>query len=199
MKILHIVADSISLGYGPYLGQYLRPWCEYSRKSTHLGAVENPEGDNGGDSAMILAYLNRARRQDIRWNILLVNCGLHDIRRYGDRHQVDLMDFERNLQELFDTYLGVADTLVWVRTTPVVDDLHNSLSTEFRRYNADVEAYNAAADRLAGARNLRTIDLYGFCQTLGGREIFCDHVHFTDLARQLQAAFIAGQITAWFG
>lgn len=43
------------------------------------------------------------------------------------------------------------------------------------------------------------IDLFAFTRALGGNEIFCDHVHFTETVRQLQAAYIAGYLRGRLG
>ncbi len=64
---------------------------------------------------------------------------------------------------------------------------------EFKRYNRDVIAYNHAAGRVMRQANVPIIDLYKFSMSLG-EDIYCDHVHFKEEIRRLQAAFIAGQL-----
>jgi hypothetical protein len=59
-----------------------------------------------------------------------------------------------------------------------------------------VVQYNAVADRLCQEAGVYTIDLYGFTRGLGG-DLFCDHVHFAERVREMQAAFIAGHLLAW--
>ena len=59
MKI-YIIGDSISIHYGPYLQTYLDGVMEYSRKEGEEEALlnlDNPQGANGGDSAMVLSFL----------------------------------------------------------------------------------------------------------------------------------------------
>jgi hypothetical protein len=83
--------------------------------------------------------------------------------------------------------------LVWARTTPVVDAIHNSRSDTFKRHAADVEAYNAVADRVMAAHGVPVIDLFTFTCNLG-TDVYIDHVHYNDSVRVQQAAFIAGRL-----
>ena len=62
----------------------------------------------------------------------------------------------------------------------------------FRRYGEDVLLYNGIAEKAMAESGVPAIDLFAFTSKLGGREIYEDHVHFTQPVRQLQAAFIAG-------
>jgi len=85
----------------------------------------------------------------------------------------------------------LASQIIWVRTTPVIDERHNRLNTLFRRFEADVETYNAIADRIMREHTVPIIDLFTFTRNLGS-DVYVDHVHFTDEVRAQQAAFIAG-------
>ncbi len=194
MKSLHVVGDSISMHYGPFLERFLRPWFRYSRKEGKAGNLDNPEGANGGDSGMVLDYLNECVAEGRRWEVLLLNCGLHDIKRYDGRVQVGPEAYERNLRGIFERAHALAARLLWVRTTPVIDTIHNSRMADFQRFDADVERYNAIADRVALAAGAELIDLNTFTRALGGDELFADHVHYTEAVQALQAAFLVGQI-----
>jgi len=200
MKTIHVIGDSISIRYGPYLEHYISPFYEYSRKGEKIGEIVNPEGDNGGDSSQALMYIDRCIRQDAHWDMVVINCGLHDVRVLDEgRYQVDAVHYERNLNAIFDAAINIADRIVWVRTTPVIDERHNSLQDEFKRYNVDIERYNAIADRIVAARHIWSIDLYTFTRSLGDAEIYSDHVHFTPEVSNLQGAFIAGQALVLLG
>jgi len=59
MKTVHIIGDSISIQYGPYLAKYVAPHCQYSRKEGEVGNMDVPNGANGGDSSMVLEYLRK--------------------------------------------------------------------------------------------------------------------------------------------
>ncbi len=225
---LFILADSISIHYGPYLAQFLGPDWSVQRKGEPEGFGAEDEANpaiNGGDSSQALEYLQSLLQRGLRADLLLLNCGLHDIRRTpqavgGDsadgRLTPTLQDgrlmpsqdfssirttpgqYRANLIRILAEAVRFAPRLVWVRTTPVYDDLHNARMAEFKRFNPDVVAYNTIADAVMDAAGTPRIDLYTF--TLGlGRAVVADHVHYTPEARRLQAAFIAGKLSPGTG
>jgi hypothetical protein len=73
----------------------------YSRKTAPDGTLDDSGAANGGDSAMVLDYV-RALQPDRPFDILLINCGLHDIKRDVTTHtlQVPLDRYEANLREV---------------------------------------------------------------------------------------------------
>ena len=197
MKTLFVLGDSISMHYGPYLEEDLQGTFEYDRKRDDAGVSDLgvPEGPNGGDSRMVLEYL-KARRADasFRPDILLLNCGLHDIKRNLEREkgiQVASEQYRKNLEEIYSLSVEMGTRLIWVRTTPVVDRIHNSQSRQFHRYEADLTLYNEIADSVFQNHQVPIVDLNRFTKGMG-EEAFSDHVHFHQEVRALQAAFIAG-------
>lgn len=199
MHTLHVVGDSISQQYGPYLKQFLLGVLSYSRKEGMPGDPSEPNGSNGGDSSLVLRYLAACAERGWHWNVLLINCGLHDLRTHPGTglKQVPLDRYEANLQQIIPLARRICGKVVWVRTTPVVDAIHNaaSRSLSFLRFGQDAVAYNAVADRLLAAHEAPSIDLFTFTQNLGP-EVYADHVHFTEPAQKLQAAFVAGALLA---
>jgi len=159
---------------------------------------------NGGDSRAVVAYLRERRPQ---CEVVLLNCGLHALRVDPEsrEHQVPLDEYARNLDEILALAKSCAQQVMWVRTTPVDDVRHNRLSVEFMRFNADVLAYNAAADACLRSAGIATANLYEFTLNLAGGEdgglvgLIEDHVHFTTAARKLQGAYLAGQLEALRG
>jgi len=196
MLTLHVVGDSISQHYGPYLQQYLGSRWAYSRKEGMPGDPAEPNGANGGDSALALRYLRACQERSLRWDYLLVNCGLHDLRTDAltGRKQVAPDVYALNVHEIMTCARDLAPQVIWVRTTPVVDAIHNARQQTFQRFAADVDAYNTIADAIVAANGVPGIDLFTFTRNLGD-DVFLDHVHYTENVRQLQAAFIAG----WLG
>ncbi len=192
LPTLHVVGDSISIHYGSYLQARLTDVITYSRKTAPDGSMDDTSAANGGDSSLVLSYL-QTRQPDRPFDILLINCGLHDIKRAVTTHavQVPLDQYEANLREILAQAQRLAARPIWVRTTPVIDERHNRLNTTFQRFEADVEAYNAAADRVMLEYRIATIDLFTFTRNLGS-DVYVDHVHFTTEVRAQQAAFIAG-------
>jgi len=199
---LFVVGDSISIQYGPYLDAFLLDRVTYARKSGEEAALADldlPEGANGGDSARVRAYL-LARFQaepDFRPDLLLCNCGLHDCKRSneGGGLQVSPEDYRDNLAAIFAACAEREQAVLWVRTTPVDEALHNGSGRDFTRSNADIDACNAIADELTEAAGIPRIDLHGFTALHmdGGTS---DGVHFIDAVQALQGAFIAGQVLA---
>ncbi len=197
MRTLHVVGDSISQHYGPYLEQYLAGIFAYSRKDSMPGDPAEPNGGNGGDSSLVLRYLTACRERNWRWDFLVLNCGLHDIRTdpQTQARQVAAGDYERNLRDIVSLARALASRVIWVRTTPVVDAIHNTRGQSFYRFAADVEAYNAIANAVMREHGIPVIDLFTFTRSLGN-DVNIDHVHFTEPVRQAQAAFVAGYLTA---
>lgn len=195
-----LIGDSISIHYTDDLKEYGSEFINLERKrddgkaDPEAGVMEN---ENGGDSKMVLGYL-QARLSDSDFNpdYLLVNCGLHDIKRKlpEGKLQVEPDDYRKNLTEIFELAQAHQIPLIWIRTTPVVDQIHNSHSTSVHRYAKDLDQYNEIADETAAKYQIPVIDLYEFTRRLG-ESAFIDHVHYDEKTRSLQAAFIMGNLS----
>jgi hypothetical protein len=202
MLKLFVLGDSISIHYGPFLRSYLRGTFEYTRKEGEEEAMlslDNPQGANGGDSAMVLSFLKaKARCGGIDADLLLLNCGLHDIKtdsRTG-RKQVHISQYEENLRAILKTVEDCRTKLFWVRTTLFDDVIHNRCDLGFLRYAGDCIEYNRVADRVMYENGIPVIDLCNFTLNLGG-DLYCDHVHFREAVREKQAAYLAGWLAGW--
>jgi len=198
MASVFVVGDSISIQYGPFLERFLRGVFSYARKEGEREALLNldrPQGANGGDSSMVLEYLRAlVATGTFRPDLLLVNCGLHDIKTdpAAGTKQVPLETYRRNLAEIAGLCRTAGVRLVWIRTTPCDEAVHNRRpGMAFHRFAADCAAYNEAADAVMAAAAVPAIDLYTFTVNLGP-DLYCDHVHFHTHIREKQAAFIAG-------
>ena len=195
---LFVIGDSISIQYGPHLEKLCAGVFAYDRKRDDAGAppaagnLDVPTGANGGDSDMVLAYLRHRRAHaPIPAGLLLLNCGLHDIKTdpATGTKQVPLARYRENLRAIPGEARAMRLCLAWVRTTPVIDEVHNKPGMAFHRFARDVADYNAAADTLMAAAGVPVIDLHAFTEPfLPGA--FCDHVHFTEDVRERQAAFL---------
>jgi lysophospholipase L1-like esterase len=198
MPTLHVVGDSISQQYGPHLDRFLRGIIVYSRKEEMPGDPAEANGSNGGDSSLVLRYLLACQQRAYHWDYLLLNCGLHDLRTKpatGAKQQ-PLDAYEHNLRQIALLAQSLANHVVWVRTTPVVDAIHNTSPTqEFHRFATDVETYNAVADSIMSEHGVPIIDLFDFTRRLG-EDAYADHVHYVENVQREQAAFIAGYLLA---
>lgn len=199
---LFLIGDSISIQYGPYLEKYLEGTVVYERKQDDGQAEKDldvPTGANGGDSRMVLAYLKiKMKDADFKPDYMVLNCGLHDIKRDVETGQLQVQsdEYRENLKAIISLLGEKNIRIIWIRTTPVVDSIHNTKSRSFHRYAADLEIYNQIADEVFSQNNIPVIDLFGFTRQLG-EDKFIDHVHYSDKARDLQAAFIAGFLQSY--
>ncbi len=201
MKLkLFVIGDSISMQYGPYLKAFVEDRFDYARKGE--GGAEpadlNLGSDvNGGDSSLVLSYLKAMLEKGFKTDILLLNCGLHDVKTdpASMAKQVPLELYESNLKEIARVLKKAKIKTVWVRTTHADESVHNKPGMGFWRFGKDVVAYNAVADAVIAGAGFPSIDLHEFTKRLGGSP-FCDHVHFNEDVRRLQAAFIAGHLLA---
>ncbi len=199
---LFLIGDSISIQYGPYLEKYLQNLVVFERKQDDGQAEKSldvPTGANGGDSRMVLAYLKiKVNDPGFSPDILLLNCGLHDIKRDPEtkKIQVGEEEYRQNLEEIVKLLKKKRIQLIWIRTTAVVDAVHNAKQRSFHRYSSDLEQYNKIADVICAKHRIPAIDLHGFTWKLGVEQ-FTDHVHYKEPARDLQAAYIAGFIQGW--
>jgi lysophospholipase L1-like esterase len=201
MKI-YIIGDSISIQYGPYLQECLRGKMEYARKEGTEEALLNldrPVGANGGDSSMVLEFLKESICSDLLdADLLLINCGLHDIKTDPTTHrkQIPIDDYAENLKSIVEFLAATPSRLIWIRTTPCDESVHNRPGMEMHRFVADCDAYNAVADRIVAEADVPSIDLHAFTLSLGP-DLYCDHVHFHEHVRQRQAEFIADWLTEY--
>lgn len=193
-----LIGDSISVQYFPFLKKYMAGFAELDRKLDNGQAEKNldvPVGANGGDSRMVLEYL-RAKFNDpgFKPEYLIINCGLHDIKRTPEKPdvvQVTKENYSKNLEAIFSLLESKKVKPVWIRTTYVVDSIHNTRSKDIIRHGEDVVIYNKIADEICAKHRIPSIDLYSFCVGQGIEHIL-DHVHYDQPTRELQASFITG-------
>lgn len=144
---------------------------------------------------MVLEYLLEEQGRGVRYDMLLINCGLHDIKTgpsTGEK-QVPLDQYRYNLERIAAVGKQMARSVIWIRTTDAVEAIHNGKMAAFYRYHDDVLAYNEAADEIMTKHGIPILDLYAFTRGFG-EAAYRDHVHFTDEVCQLQAAYIAGYL-----
>ena len=160
--------------------------------------MDLPMGANAGDSSKVLDFVRGKRsRGEIDADLILFNCGLHDIRTdpVTGRKKTSLADYTANLQAILREIAEMKSRPIWISTTPCEATVHNSRANEFHRYGADVITYNSAADAVMKAHGIPVIDLHRFTTKLdAGLALYADHVHFPVHIREKQAAFIAGYL-----
>ena len=171
-----------------------------ARKSGEEAALKNldvPEGANGGDSRMCLEYLRGVLGSgELKADLLLLNCGLHDIKRKptdpNGPTQISIENYRANLTAMVELLRQHRLPMIWVRTTPVHEPQHNAPGQGIIRYQKDVDRYNAVSDAIMSEDGIHSIDLAGFTLTLGNPgEVLHDGRHFHEAIQKLQAAHIA--------
>jgi len=185
-KLLYVIGDSISLGY-----------CRYLIERLHEAYVVLHAPGGSASSTNIVNNLED-------WlagydpDVVLFNCGLHDIMTPADR-SVTLPDqYETNLRGILNnlTELSCSPRIVWCSTTPVIDKRHQAVNP-FARHNEDVIAYNQIADQVMTAADVETIDLYEVVVNNGPDALLTtDGAHFTEQGYQILAEAIANYLTA---
>lgn len=197
MKSVFVIGDSISIHYGPYLKELSNGKFKYDRKrgKEAMADLDKPLGANAGDSTMVLEYLKREKENGARYDVLLINCGLHDIRRerISQKIQTNIDDYKENLRQIINIAKEIGNEVIWIMSTPIVDEIHNKRLDGFLRYNLDLEKYNIVAGEVMKEENIKIIDLNRYTKALG-TEIYCDHVHFKSEIRMLQANFIINSL-----
>lgn len=195
---IFLLGDSISLHYNPYLIPATSDRYEWQTKPGRAEAMKNldvPIDANGGTSARVLSFL---RDEDARgmlcYDVLLFNCGLHDIAIDEGKtaSRVSPGDYHKNLVDILNLVTARGIRPIWVTTTPVDDERHNS-RTKMQRYNENVLLYNAIAKEVMKGKKVSMIDLYTFTANLEG-EKYADHVHYLESVREKQATFIAKEL-----
>jgi acyl-CoA thioesterase-1 len=157
-----LIGDSISMGYTIPVRKALA-----GRANVH----RIPE--NGGPTIRGLEKLTEWLGA-AKWDVIHFNWGLHDLKLMDDnKHQVPLVEYERNLRKLVAQLRGTGARLIWASTTPVPD-----AQVSPKRSNSDVPAYNAVAARIMQENSIAVDDLYtGAAANLGVWQLPAN-VHF---------------------
>lgn len=198
-KEIFLIGDSISIEYTPYLKEDIKDFANLERKEDDGTALKNldvPMGANGGDSQMVLDYLQH-KIQDPEFvpDYVILNCGLHDIKRNPQSNAIQINEnlYSKNLAQIFKLLKDKDIQPIWIRTTWVVDSIHNEKSKAFYRYHADAKRYNEIADSICSSNGIPIIDLYTFSKNQGIESIR-DHIHYLPKAQKEQADFIAEEL-----
>lgn len=177
-----LVGDSIRLGYAPLV----------TKRLEGKARIVSPE-PNGGDSRNVLAHLDEwvAKEKPL---LVHLNCGLHDLKldKKTRRHQVELADYEANLRQIVRRVRATGATLVFANTTPIHDARHAKRGADFDRTEADVQRYNAVAERVMRDEGVTVHDLHWLVQRGGPEKLLRpDGTHYTPEGNALLAEAVA--------
>lgn len=191
MRHYHVLGDSITYYAFPYLEQAVAGRIYVTRKGMGVyydGDMNTDSIINGGDSACVRNYLLHDAPD---FDVLVFNCGLHDIKTVNGVPQQTAMEYRDNLEAVLSQMESAGKPVIWMSSTPVDDALHAQRCKDFSRSDSDVRAYNAIAHKVMAAHGVPEIDLHTFTAQFGGSEIYRDHVHFTEEICCKQAEYVA--------
>jgi lysophospholipase L1-like esterase len=133
--------------------------------------------DNCRSTRYVLAHLHEWQGGK-RWDVVIFNCGLHDI-----REGVPIDEYKSNLKAIIQRLRPRADRIYFCNTTP-------GRKHEWRGWDPEkIDKYNIAALEVMRAEKIPVIDLYGFC--MAHREGWKEDFHYTpqgyaDMAKYVQ-------------
>jgi acyl-CoA thioesterase-1 len=156
-----LIGDSISIGYTAATRALLKGKANVHRIPT-----------NGGPTTRGVQSIDKWLGEG-HWDVIHFNWGLHDLKYIGDKKQVSLDDYDRNLRRLVVRMKKTGAKLIWCSTTPVPDGVKPP------RKNAEVLEYNAVATKIMEENGIVTDDLYTFADKQLDKIQRPSNVHFT--------------------
>ena len=194
MQHYHVLGDSITYYAFPYLEQAVSGKIQVTRKGMGVyfdGDMNTDSIINGGDSACVRDYLQKDAPD---FDVLVFNCGLHDIKTVNGVPQQTAAEYRDNLETVLTQMETAGKPVIWISSTPVNDALHAQRCKDFGRSDRDIRAYNAIAHEVMQSHGVPEIDLYTFTAQLGGEELYRDHIHYIEAICQKQAAYVADHL-----
>lgn len=188
-KVL-LIGDSISMGYTPGVIEQMADRADVVRIDKNGGTSRNCKENLAG-------WIER-----LAPTIVHFNCGLHDIAIDAETttNRVPMDEYERNLRDMAAWLQENTEArLIWARTTPVIYERHHAVKG-FDRYEKDVQAYNAVADRVMGEAGIPVNDLYAVIEGAGTEAcIKPDGVHMTEKGNAVLVEAVIAALDAAIG
>lgn len=132
------------------------------------------------------------------FDLVHINCGLHDI-RYDPGRNCPVSspeEYEANLRKIFVHLATSGAAVVWATSTPIDEVMHNK-SKPSRRYRSDLLEYNRLSVSLAQGFGFAIHDLYALLsQAPLENLLLADGVHFNRTGNALIGQHIADAIQA---
>ena len=190
LPLLYSSGDSISRGYWPYLEAELN--ADVNVYYQIEVAKDIPEFKvkltNNGHAHLAYACLQIAAKDPrFKPKYILMNFGLHMLAGYGGKPA----EYGKWIEKMDDLAKEHEAQLIWVMTTPYEESFRPGP-------NKAILKFNEAAKAVAAKRKIPTVDLHACVlaavKELGPKKVYTDGTHYTDEAKQRQAAFIADRI-----
>lgn len=167
-----LIGDSISIGYTVPTREALKGKANVHRPLTNCGPTTK-----GLDE--IDSWIGNGK-----WDVIHFNWGLHDLKYMGpngqnladpdakdSKQQVEIEQYEKNLETLVARLKKTNAKLIWRNTTPVPPGCKG-------RVAGDSARYNAAAARVMRKHNIPTHDLFTYSKDRMDKIMRDANVHF---------------------
>lgn len=178
-KVL-LLGDSISIGYFPYVKDFLRNQAEVTRPFKPDGKPENCQGTTYGISN-VERWIGTEK-----WDIIHFNFGLHDLKHVDpltgknsqnpeDPRQAEPKTYKKQLTKITRILKATRAKLIFATTTPYPDEVGGP----YRAFK-DEEFYNRIAMRIMKKFEIPINDLHAFVLPQMKQLQRSSNVHFTD-------------------
>lgn len=175
-----ILGDSISIGYTPFVEEYLKRKANVFRPMLENGKPENCEGTNKGVKN-IERWLG-----DKKWDVIHFNFGLHDIKHVdpvtgqnsqNPKHpqQANRKEYKENLEIIVEKLKATGAKLIFATTTPYPDVVDGPL-----RKPGMPQKYNRIAVKIMNKNEILINNLHAFMVPRMTELQLPKNVHFTE-------------------
>jgi|SRR5690554_4214365 len=175
-----ILGDSISIGYTPFVEEYLKRKANVFRPMLENGKPENCEGTTKGVKN-IERWLG-----DKKWDVIHFNFGLHDIKHVdpvtgqnsqNPKHpqQASRKQYKKNLEIIVEKLKATGAKLIFATTTPYPDVVDGPL-----RKPGMPQKYNRIAVKIMNKNGILINSLHAFMVPRMTELQLPKNVHFTE-------------------
>jgi acyl-CoA thioesterase-1 len=175
-----ILGDSISIGYTPFVQEYLKGRANVFRPMLENGKPENCAGTTKGVEN-IDRWLGSKK-----WDIIHFNFGLHDIKHVdpvtgensqNPKHpqQANRKQYKKNLEIIAEKLKNTGAKLIFATTTPYPDEVEGPL-----RKPGMPQKYNRIAVKIMNKNGILINNLHAFMVPRMAELQLPNNVHFTE-------------------
>ena len=192
-----IIGDSISIGYTPFVRDFLDNKAKVHRPMHNDGQPENCQGTTSGVKN-IDRWINEKEGD---WDVIHFNFGLHDIKHVDPKtgansnnpehpQQANLQQYEKNLKKIVKKLRKTGAKLIFATTTPYPDKVSGPL-----REPGMPQKYNEVAVKIMQQNDIEINDLHGFVYGRMKELQIPNNVHFTEKGSKALGNVVAEKIS----
>ncbi|MEE4285880.1 MAG: SGNH/GDSL hydrolase family protein [Mariniphaga sp.] len=189
-----ILGDSISIGYTPFVQEYLKGRANVFRPMLENGKPENCAGTTKGVEN-IDRWLGSKK-----WDIIHFNFGLHDIKHVdpvtgensqNPKHpqQANRKQYKKNLEIIAEKLKNTGAKLIFATTTPYPDEVEGPL-----RKPGMPQKYNRIAVKIMNKNGILINNLHAFMVPRMAELQLPNNVHFTEQGSREMAKKVVERI-----